>query len=52
MQITVDQLRGDLPDKTMKNMGEGGFCFTALKMTRAVSWTWQACLPMLISMSA
>jgi hypothetical protein len=25
LQITVDQLRGDLPDKFMKNMGEGGF---------------------------
>jgi len=25
VQITVDQLRGDLPDKFMKNMGEGGF---------------------------
>jgi predicted AlkP superfamily pyrophosphatase or phosphodiesterase len=25
IQITVDQLRGDLPDKYMKNMGEGGF---------------------------
>ena len=25
LQITVDQLRGDLPDKYMKNMGEGGF---------------------------
>ncbi|MCF6264377.1 MAG: alkaline phosphatase family protein [Xanthomonadales bacterium] len=25
LQITVDQLRGDLPDKFMRNMGEGGF---------------------------
>jgi len=25
LQITVDQLRGDLPDKYMQNMGEGGF---------------------------
>ncbi len=25
VQITVDQLRGDLPDKYMKNMGDGGF---------------------------
>jgi len=25
LQITVDQLRGDLPTKFMKNMGEGGF---------------------------
>jgi predicted AlkP superfamily pyrophosphatase or phosphodiesterase len=25
VQITVDQLRGDLPDKFMKNMGDGGF---------------------------
>ncbi len=25
LQITVDQLRGDLPDKYMKNMGTGGF---------------------------
>jgi len=25
LQITVDQLRGDLPEKFMKNMGEGGF---------------------------
>lgn len=25
VQITVDQLRGDLPDKFMRNMGEGGF---------------------------
>ncbi|MCK5775639.1 MAG: alkaline phosphatase family protein, partial [Bacteroidales bacterium] len=25
LQITVDQLRGDLPDKFMANMGEGGF---------------------------
>ncbi len=25
LQITVDQLRGDLPDKFMKNMGNGGF---------------------------
>ena len=25
LQITVDQLRGDMPDKFMKNMGEGGF---------------------------
>ena len=25
LQITVDQLRGDLPDKYMKNMGKGGF---------------------------
>ncbi len=25
LQITVDQLRGDLPEKYMKNMGEGGF---------------------------
>ena len=25
LQITVDQLRGDLPDKFMKNMGQGGF---------------------------
>ena len=25
LQITVDQLRGDLPTKYMKNMGEGGF---------------------------
>ena len=25
LQITVDQLRGDLPDKFMKNMSEGGF---------------------------
>jgi predicted AlkP superfamily pyrophosphatase or phosphodiesterase len=25
LQITVDQLRGDLPDKFMTNMGEGGF---------------------------
>ena len=25
LQITVDQLRGDLPDKFSKNMGEGGF---------------------------
>jgi predicted AlkP superfamily pyrophosphatase or phosphodiesterase len=25
LQITVDQLRGDLPDKYMKHMGEGGF---------------------------
>jgi arylsulfatase A-like enzyme len=25
IQITVDQLRGDLPDKYMKNMGDGGF---------------------------
>ena len=25
LQITVDQLRGDLPTKHLKNMGEGGF---------------------------
>lgn len=25
LQITVDQLRGDLPNKFMKNMGDGGF---------------------------
>jgi len=25
LQITVDQLRGDLPDKYMKHMGKGGF---------------------------
>jgi hypothetical protein len=25
LQITVDQLRGDLPNKFLKNMGEGGF---------------------------
>ncbi|RLA22110.1 MAG: alkaline phosphatase family protein, partial [Gammaproteobacteria bacterium] len=25
IQITVDQLRGDLPDKYMRNMGGGGF---------------------------
>ena len=25
VQITVDQLRADLPEKYMKNMGEGGF---------------------------
>jgi predicted AlkP superfamily pyrophosphatase or phosphodiesterase len=25
LQITVDQLRGDLPERFMKNMGEGGF---------------------------
>ena len=25
LQITVDQLRGDLPDKYIKNMGSGGF---------------------------
>ena len=25
LQITIDQLRGDLPDKFMKNMGNGGF---------------------------
>jgi len=25
LQITVDQLRGDMPTKFMKNMGEGGF---------------------------
>ncbi len=25
LQITVDQLRGDLPDKFMKQMGKGGF---------------------------
>ena len=25
LQITVDQLRGDLPDKFMKHMGNGGF---------------------------
>jgi len=25
LQITVDQLRGDLPDKFMANMGQGGF---------------------------
>ncbi len=25
LQITVDQLRGDLPEKYMKNMGDGGF---------------------------
>ena len=25
LQITVDQLRGDLPDKFMKHMGKGGF---------------------------
>ncbi len=25
LQITVDQLRGDLPDRFRKNMGEGGF---------------------------
>ena len=25
VQITVDQLRGDLPGRYMKNMGEGGF---------------------------
>ena len=25
LQITVDQLRGDLPDKFMKQMGNGGF---------------------------
>jgi len=25
LQITVDQLRGDLPEKFMENMGEGGF---------------------------
>jgi len=25
LQITVDQLRGDLPTKYMKNMGDGGF---------------------------
>jgi len=29
LQITVDQLRGDLPDKFMKNMGKG--CFRWLK---------------------
>jgi len=27
LQITVDQLRGDLPDKYIKNMGDGGFRF-------------------------
>ena len=25
LQITVDQLRGDLPERFVKNMGEGGF---------------------------
>ena len=25
LQITVDQLRGDLPERYMKNMGNGGF---------------------------
>ena len=25
LQITVDQLRGDLPGRFIKNMGEGGF---------------------------
>ena len=25
LQITVDQLRGDLPDRYLENMGEGGF---------------------------
>jgi len=25
LQITVDQLRGDMPDKFMKNMGDGDF---------------------------
>lgn len=25
LQITVDQLRGDMPEKYMQNMGEGGF---------------------------
>jgi hypothetical protein len=25
LQITVDQLRGDLPERYLKNMGEGGF---------------------------
>ena len=25
LQITVDQLRGDLPTKYMKSMGDGGF---------------------------
>ncbi len=25
LQITVDQLRGDMPEKYMENMGEGGF---------------------------
>jgi len=25
LQITVDQLRGDMPDKYIKNMGDGGF---------------------------
>ncbi len=25
LQITVDQLRGDLPDKFMTNMGDGEF---------------------------
>ena len=33
LQITVDQLRGDLPDKFMKNMGEGGFRWLKSKWT-------------------
>ncbi len=31
LQITVDQLRGDLPTKFMKNMGEGGFRYLQKK---------------------
>ncbi len=31
LQITVDQLRGDLPDKYMKNMGDGGFRYLKKK---------------------
>ena len=31
LQITVDQLRGDLPDRYMKNMGEGGFRYLKAK---------------------
>ncbi|NOX66281.1 MAG: alkaline phosphatase family protein [Chlorobi bacterium] len=31
LQITVDQLRGDMPTKFMKNMGEGGFRYLQKK---------------------
>jgi len=32
LQITVDQLRGDLPGRFKKNMGEGGFRYRLLEM--------------------
>jgi predicted AlkP superfamily pyrophosphatase or phosphodiesterase len=33
LQITVDQLRGDLPTKYIKNMGNGGFRYLMDKGT-------------------